>query len=47
VIRILYLRMVCFLFHRHRLRLPGYAPGESQCLCEQCGMMWIERKTRR
>jgi len=44
MIRLLYLRIKCFLFHRRTLRVPGYAPLETQCLCEQCGMMWVERE---
>lgn len=27
------------------MRLPGYGPGETQCLCEACGAMWLERKS--
>ena len=38
------LRIKCLLFHRRTLRMPGYAPLETQCLCEQCGMMWVERE---
>lgn len=35
----------CRLFHRTAvMRLPGYNGEEAQCLCQQCGMMWLENR---